>query len=341
MAPDKDKAMTKHNIRLTSSELACLWSAYLNDSMAVCTLSYFLETVEDSEVKEVVEYALSLSKKHLARLSSYFKEEDCPVPIGFTDKDVDLSAPRLFSDTFILNYTVHMAKIGSSAYSLGLWMSARTDIRAYFTETAASTFELHNRAVSVLLSKGIYVRAPYVPVPHQVEFVKRERFIDGVMGKQRPASVIEIAHLWSNAQTNLVGKALSMGFSQVAKNRNVRELLVRGKDISHKHITVINEQLTKESLPAVSTWDADVLDSTVAPFSDKLMLFHVSTVSQAGLGNYGMASAQCMRRDLPPLYSRLALEVATYADDVLETLIHNGWMEQPPLVVNRDELVHV
>ncbi|MGB8953754.1 MAG: DUF3231 family protein, partial [Tumebacillaceae bacterium] len=286
-------------------------------------------------------YALSLSKEHMHRISGYFKEEDFLVPIGFTDKDVVLSAPRLFSDSFFLQYVANMAKIGTTSNGMGVSMSARTDIRTFFTESSASAFELYNKASSLLLSKGLFIRAPYVPIPREVEFIHRERFLDGMIGKQRPVNVIEIAHLWSNAQMNLIGKALSMGFSQVAKNRKVRELLVRGRDISQKHIAVLNDQLVKENLPTTSSWDADVMDSTIAPFSDKLMLFHVASLCQTGLGNYGIASSQSMRRDLSLLYTRLSAEVATYADDMLEVMIHNKWAEQPPLAVDRDELAKV
>ncbi|WP_414859347.1 DUF3231 family protein [Paenibacillus haidiansis] len=34
---------TVRNIRLTSAELASLWTTYMNDTMAVCILRYFLK----------------------------------------------------------------------------------------------------------------------------------------------------------------------------------------------------------------------------------------------------------------------------------------------------------
>lgn len=35
------KNETQHNIRLTSAEIAQLWSTYMNDSLARCALRYF------------------------------------------------------------------------------------------------------------------------------------------------------------------------------------------------------------------------------------------------------------------------------------------------------------
>ncbi|WP_315907046.1 DUF3231 family protein, partial [Priestia koreensis] len=37
---------------LTASELSLLWTSYLNDSMATCGISFFLEHVEDEEIRK-------------------------------------------------------------------------------------------------------------------------------------------------------------------------------------------------------------------------------------------------------------------------------------------------
>ncbi|MEK1832293.1 DUF3231 family protein [Priestia megaterium] len=51
------------------------------------------------------------------------------VPIGFTDKDVDLDAPHLFTDTFWLVYIHEMTMHGLAGYSISFSVSARKDIR--------------------------------------------------------------------------------------------------------------------------------------------------------------------------------------------------------------------
>ena len=62
---DSNEHMSEHNIRLTSAEIANLWGAYMGNSMSVCVLQSFRQHVEDTEIKEVLDYALSLSKKHV------------------------------------------------------------------------------------------------------------------------------------------------------------------------------------------------------------------------------------------------------------------------------------
>jgi len=44
------------------------------------------------------------------------------------------------------------------------------------------------------------------------------------------------------------------------------------------------------------------------------------------------------RRDLGAHYTRLTAEIATYADDGLEIMIKNNWLEQPPLAADRKNL---
>lgn len=53
---------------LTSTEIAALWTQYMNDTMSICFSKYALETIEDPEIKEIYEEALSLSEKHVLYL---------------------------------------------------------------------------------------------------------------------------------------------------------------------------------------------------------------------------------------------------------------------------------
>jgi hypothetical protein len=52
------------------------------------------------KIQEVLEYALHLSEQHIKTVTAIMNAENFPIPYGFTEKDVDLSAPRLFSDAF-------------------------------------------------------------------------------------------------------------------------------------------------------------------------------------------------------------------------------------------------
>ncbi|KRF07157.1 hypothetical protein ASG89_17585 [Paenibacillus sp. Soil766] len=87
MTQDNTVIDKKNDIRLTSGDLTPLWTGYFGDSMANCVLKYFLNKVEDAEVKPIVEYALGLTEEHMEFKNSLFENEKFPIPIAFTDKD--------------------------------------------------------------------------------------------------------------------------------------------------------------------------------------------------------------------------------------------------------------
>ncbi|WP_229138655.1 DUF3231 family protein [Bacillus sp. REN16] len=86
------------------------------------------------------------------------------------------------------------------------------------------------------------------------------------------------------------------------------------------------------------TIDQGVTDSTEAPFSDRLMLFHFSLMEYAGIGNYGVSISESQRSDLIVDYSRLLTEVMKFSEDVRNIMIKNEWLEKPPTAANRKEL---
>lgn len=213
----------EHNIRLTSAEISNLWASYMNDSMARCVLKYFLEKVEDTQIKPILEYALDLAQIHIQTLSNLFTSENIPIPYGFTDEDVNVKAPRVFSDSFFLNYVKQMGRIGLKANAMALAISTRSDIMQYYSDCLAKTVELNSRVTNLLLSKGLYIRPPYISPPRQVQFVQKQSFLGSFFNEpDRPLSAVEIANLYGNVQTNALGKALVMGFSQVAQTKEVR-----------------------------------------------------------------------------------------------------------------------
>jgi hypothetical protein len=333
------KDVTQHeNIQLTSAELAALHQNYLGDSMSICVFGHFLETVEDPEIKTVVEHALNISLQHVESIKKIFNEENIPVPIGFTEQDVNKRAPRLFSDPFYLSYIKHMARGGLAIYGFLQPHVFRSDVLSFYTKCLQSTIELNNEATVLLQKKGLAVRPAYIPYPDKNEFVHKQSFLSGFMGDKRPLTGMEITHLYANIQTNKLGEALSIGFSQVAQSNKIRKYFLRGKEISEKHIKVFSGYLRDENLPVPMTWDHEVSKSQEAPYSDKLMMFHFGLMNFSGSGNYGMSVAASQRKDIAAIYTRLNAEILLYAEDGANIMIDEGWLEQPPLSVDRNQL---
>lgn len=329
---------TSHNSKLDSAEIANLWTSYMNDTMATCVIQYFLQHVEDTEIKALLEYALHLSKQHIQTISQIFTDENIAIPYGFNEADVNLKAPRLYSDSFYLAYLVNMAKFGSNTYTVALANAARSDIRRFYTECGESSAELFNKSASVSISKGLFVRAPFIPAQQQAQYIQKQSFLSGWFGR-RPLTAIEIMDLFFNKQRNEIGVALLIGFSQVATSQKVRDYMVRGKEIAGKHVEIFGSILSECDLPSPSSSDLMVMESTESPFSDKLMMFHTTALIAAGIGYYGASLGTSPRHDLSVHYTRLIGEIGIFADDGAKLMIQNGWLEQPPTAPDRSAIV--
>ncbi|MDF2930229.1 MAG: hypothetical protein K0Q75_2467 [Anaerospora sp.] len=331
--------MTIHNhTPLCSTEVGSLWTQYQNDSLAVCILKHMLQNIEDTDIKEVVQFALQVAENNLTQITSLLAGSQFPIPKGFTQDDINLNGPRIFLDAFYLYYLKHMSRLGLAAYSLSLSLAARGDIRNFYQNCLHASIEIDNKVTSSMLSKGIYIRAPYIPPDDKIEFVSDSSYLGSIFGKKRLLNAIEIGNLFSNLQANIIGEALMTAFAQVVTSQAIREYLLRGKEIANKHVQLFSASLKSSDLPAPSQLNTMIAPSTTAPFSDKLILFHVTVMIAAGIGNYGLSMSTSQRMDLTINYARLLAEIGLYAEDGANLMISHKWMEEPPQTINRKEL---
>lgn len=328
-----------HNTQLTSAEIASLWMAYQNDSMSIQFINYALNHVKDEKVVSILEYALGLSQQHVEFMENLFIAEQIATPEGFSKDDVNLSAARLYTDDFFLVYIQNLGKLGMVAYGLALSNAARSDLIQHFKQCLSTSSELFDQAVQLKLSKGIYTRAPFIPYPQMVEYIdEKSYFSGGWFSEKRSLNVMEITGLYYNLERNTLGTALITGFSQVARSKEVRQYMSRGRDISKKHAQVFSTLLTDDYLAAPATWDVQPTDSTDSPFSDKLMMYLITSLIASGIGQYGAAIGSSQRADLITTYTRLTAEIAKYAKDGANIMINKGWMEKPPQAVDRKQI---
>ncbi|MBM7585410.1 hypothetical protein JOC86_001952 [Bacillus pakistanensis] len=332
---------SEHNIKLSATEISQLWSAYMNSSMSKCLFTYFLETVEDTQIRLLLEQSLELADTHLVKLTKMFQREGYPLPYGFkVEEDVNKAAPRLFSDSFILYFVYNMGIIAFNFYSLSKTLTARSDINTYFSECVLELNQFDTEAKNLLLSKGLYIRSPYLNPPKEASFVKSQKFMAGWFSEKRPLSAIEITNVFANLQRNALGEATMMGFSQGAQSKEVGRFMVRGRDIAHKHTEIFSSILGKDHLPVPMSWDTEITDSRVSPFSDKLMMFSTTSLIALSIGFYGTSASTSARKDLSLHFVRLSAELGKYAEDGATIMINNGWLEEPPLSEDRDKLAN-
>lgn len=327
-----------HNPALTSSEMAVLWSAYQTDTMVRCVLHHFLRVCEDPAIRHVQETALHITENEIHAIREIFEREEIPLPIGFTDKDWNPEAKRLYPDIFTMRYVKHMTRLGMTASASAKSVAARKDVRDCFTVALNKASYLYDRAVEVLLRKGVFVRPPTIAKPEKAEMVKDESFLSQFFGAHRPLNAVEITHMGMNTETNLIGMELLLGFAQSAHHKEVRDYAWKGKEMAKHHIGLLSKHLLEDDVLQPATWIGDVTESQEAPFSDKLMMFHITAVCSTGFGNYATSLAASHRTDLSAMYTRLMTESSQYCLEGAKLMIKHQWMEQPPQNKDRKTL---
>ncbi|WP_413305651.1 DUF3231 family protein [Bacillus sp. 1P10SD] len=73
--------------------------------------------------------------------------------------------------------------------------------------------------------------------------------------------------------------------------------------------------VTNNDLTSPASWVSELTDSTIPPFSDKLMLFHIVILVSAGVGYLGACLSVSQRRDLALQYTILIGDIGRYAED--------------------------
>lgn len=324
--------------RLTTVEIGALWNAYISESLVHHIFVYFLKHMEDPIIKPTLINLVDATRDFLSLIKSVFVKEGIPVPRGITSGDINMDAPRLFSDSFFVPLLKSMAKVSLQFFALAYTDSSRSDIRKFFRD-ALDRLVMHNQqAAELMLAKRSPVPPPYIPIPDKIDFVKEQNFLAGFFVDKRPLSVLEISNIFFNAQSNALGKALLLGYSQVARSKEIKQFLIKGKNLSSKYFTDLTKFLLDQNITVPPSYDSEVSGSTESPFSDRMILFHSNFMISLGLQSYGMALSVSPRHDLAAMYAKMMAEVGTYADEGAKLMIKNEWMEEPPLAPDRDAL---
>jgi hypothetical protein len=325
------------NIRLTSTEITNLLTQFEQETMSICICKYVLVTVKDSQIRSVFKSSLELSEKHVNKLKEIFNDENFPVPNGFTEKDVNLEAPPLFTESFWLEYLYSLIHFGLSGYSLSLSVSVRKDIRDYYYQCNIEAMDVYNQIVDVLLDKGLYDPPPYFSTPKKVEYITSLGYMLDVIGKKRPLNSAEAGNIYINLKMTSLAKGISLGFYQVTKNTEVRQFLEKVLKTVNKNYGIFSSLLREENLHVPQLLDREVTNSTVSPFSDKLMIHKMGFLLCAALSYYGTAMVASLRTDLVGHCEAAILRGLKLLPNWGTIIIENGWLEKLPEANDRKE----
>lgn len=316
---------------LTSTEVSNIWAAYMSNSMEQRFFQYFVEKIESDETRKVVDKMLNHCQNSIKEVKDIFIKENLTIPVGFTDEDVNISAPRVFSDAFVLFFCLDRTLLAMSTYPGAFSDCTRKDVRNYFQRSLEFNIMIQNEIVELMLSKGIYLRPPQVAIENIVDFVDEKKYLGGLFGGSRPINTAEIANLSRIIHRAQFSKMIFVAFSRMASSRELGIHFNKGRDEIQKVLDSLQEVLEKENILISASSDFKILDTGISPFSDKLMLFFVNTC--LGVFCFTMvsqATTSSFRSDIVSKTSKIMSDMKQYYGDGLKFMIKEGWLEKSP-----------
>ncbi len=330
--------MNETQLKLTSTEIGALWGQYVNESMVNQVNKYMLSIIEDTSIREIFADAIKISENQLQQVSTFILNDGFPLPIGFTEADLNPNIGRLFSDVFCLDYLYLMTIHGLNGHVYSLTTSVRRDLRDFFDSCLTDGKNMYQRTVDLLLEKGHFQRDPYFFPRANPEFIDSKKYLDGFWGDKRPLSAIEIGNISLNLKKSIMAKTLGIAFSQIAGTKEIRKFLTDAVQTSNDHIQLLSKKLKDDNLPVPMSWETEITESTDSPFSDKLIMYHTGFLFLTSQSYHGLGLAGSMRSDLILDYERIILKDLTVSKNWFDLMIKNKWLEQPPIAPNRKEI---
>jgi len=328
----------EHSPRLTTSEIAQLWISYVEHTMLRCQWKYFLATTKSPYIREIESETLERIEHRIRIIAGFLEMDNFPLPIGFSDSDINIDAPPLYSESFLLHFLRIELKTSLSFNSLNVGMSTRPDVRDFFSACVESSIRLNTKVTDFMLSEGILAKPPTVAISDGIQFINEPGFLTGFIGEKRPLLAIELAHLYNNALSNDIGRILLAGFKQVAPSKEVQKFMEKGIQLCNDFVDTLSAKAMNDQIYLTFTHDTGVTTSTITPFSEKLMMFHIAVLNAKAIGEYGVSIAACMRHDLVKTYSQMIIEAGQYSEQCAKFMMRKGWLEEPPQVPNREML---
>lgn len=330
--------MVNHNAQLSSAEIGGLWEGYYQLTMSMCLIQYFLHHIKDEDIKSLLQSTENIISAHIKEVTDIFSAEKIPIPDGFSEKDIDLTAPPLFNDPFALSFIYMLSRMNMVNYSFVTCNMARNDVLNYFTKGLKQYTDLYQEAINLMLEKGIYDRPPVIPYPKKVEYIQKKSYVLGFINQSRPLNTMELAEIFFNIERNYFSVLFCMGIAQVVHDKEIKEFIIEGKNISEKQITFFNMILRKEDLLGTVPVNMEVTDSTTSPFSYKLIMALFTFLNSIDITLIGHALSISMRADLSAQSMVFIKDILVYMGKGFNIMVNREWLEEPPHALNRKEL---
>jgi Protein of unknown function (DUF3231) len=328
---------------ITSSELGTLWLTYQEKTMILRMLEYFIEKADDEKAKVIMTNLYGEIDLYVAKITETLQNEGAVIPVGFTSQDVNKEVPKLYDNGFDIMFIRLLKEISMGLHSLNITMAYREDIVMIFKDLTAITQKYYNLCTQYLLEKGMLARPPYVSMPNSVEFVKDTNYLGGLainpFSEKRTLNTVEVAHLHHSVESNITGMQMITGFAQSANDGEVKKFFNEGAELAKSIVKELSETLLQSDIQTPESSGGNATRSTVAPFSDKLMMYCTSLFCSFSMGGNSVGTAFSLRNDLPAKMAIFMKDIFEYSHKGAKIMIKNGWMEEPPQMEERKQII--
>lgn len=82
-----------------------------------------------------------------------------------------------------------------------------------------------------------------------------------------------------------------------------------------------------------------VTTSTIAPFSEKFMMFCIHLLNTFGMVSSSFGTIFTLRNDLSLKAGLIAKDIYVYTHDGIKLMIKHGWLEEPPQMEDCKQLI--
>lgn len=328
---------------ITSAELGTLWLTYQEKTMILRILEYFIEKADDEKAKEIMTNLYGELDLYVGKITETLQNEGAAIPVGYTAQDVNKEVPKLYDNGFDIMFVRLLKEISMALHSLNITMAYREDIVLLFKELTAITQKYYNLCTQYLLEKGMLARPPYVTMPTSNEFVKDTNYLGGLtinpFSEKRTLNTVEVAHLHHAIESNTTGMQMIIGFAQCANEGEVKKYFNEGAELAKGIVKELTETLLQSDIQSPEVSGGNPTRSTVAPFSDKIMMYCTSLFSGFSLGGNSLGTAFSLRNDLPAKMTLFSKDIFEFAHKGGKIMIKNGWMEEPPQMEERKKII--
>lgn len=329
---------------ITSSELGVLWLTFQEKTMILRILEYLIEKADDEKAKDIMTNLYGEIDNYVGIITETLQNEGAVIPVGYTAQDVNKEVPKLYDNGFDIMFVRVLKEISMGLHSLNITMCYREDIVLIFKELTAITQKYYNLCTQYLLEKGLLVKSPHVSMPKSVEFVKDNHYLSGLainpFSEKRSLNTVEVAQLHHSIESNVFGLQMITGFAQCANEAEVKNFFNDGAELAKSIVKELSETLLQNNIQAPQTAGGNATRSTIAPFSDKLMMYCTSLFCSFSMGSGSLGTAFSLRNDLPAKMTIFMKDIFEYAHKGAKIMIKNGWMEEPPQMEERNQMLN-